>query len=438
MELFVYLFDELAGILRTTDNRGLTFSYAKEYIEKMGSALSLSLPLQEKEFSQKECLPYFIGLLPEGEVKKRIAQALHISELSTIKFLEALGGECAGSVSFYTSSQQEEMKQEINLKKDVSNEHPTKDKYFTRSWFLTNENYTELSEKEIFKLVQNIHMRPLIQGAKELRLSLAGAQEKLSLARIDEKWHLPKYGAPSTHILKPSIKGSFDYIAENEYFCTQYAKTLGLQVPDHDLVKIDDTYIFIIERHDRFYFPEDQKIERLHQEDFCQALGIMSDSKYQNDGGPSIADCTQLIKDKFSNPISDVSAFFKAVVFNYMIGNCDAHGKNFSLLKENSFINLAPLYDLVSTSLYPSISSKMAMKIGNKYDITQITKSDFIKLAELCDIKPRVFFDILEKYATSLNTTFNSIIQNPILYHCKDFLLPLREQMQTRIEQALK
>lgn len=438
MKLFVYLFDELVGTLSTTDNRGLTFSYEKVYIERKGSALSLSLPLQEKEFSQKECLPYFVGLLPEGEVKRKIAQTLHISELSTIRFLEALGGECAGAVSFYTSSQQEEINQNKTLKEDESSEHFQKDKYFTNSWLLTNKNYTEISENKILQAVLNIHMRPLIQSTKELRLSLAGAQEKLSLAYIQGKWHLPRYGAPSTHILKPSIGISFDFIAENEFFCTQLARALGLKVPDHDLIKIDDTYIFIIERYDRIYFPPNKKIGRIHQEDFCQALAIESDLKYQNDGGPSIPDCIELIKNKFSNPILDISEFFKAVVFNYIIGNCDAHAKNFSLLEEKSIITLAPLYDLVSTTLYSNLSTKMAMKIGNKYDITQISKHDFIKLATVCDIKPRVFFDTLEKFSTTLDVAFSSIIENPILHHCKDFLFPLREQIHKRIKQALK
>lgn len=85
MELQVYLFDKLIGILRTTSDRGIVFSYTDEYLQNEKTALSISLPLQKKEFSQKECLPYFIGLLPEGEIKRRIAQDLHVSELSTGK-----------------------------------------------------------------------------------------------------------------------------------------------------------------------------------------------------------------------------------------------------------------------------------------------------------------------------------------------------------------
>lgn len=436
MELAVYLFDEHIGILRTTENQGLSFTYTKDYRNKTNALpLSLSLPLGEESFNQKECLPYFIGLLPEGEVKKKIAQALHISELSTIKFLEALGGECAGSVSFYGLNKSENIAVEYHSEQDKGAH--TNNKQLTKSWSLTNDYYTALSNEEIYTLIQNIHIRPLIQGTKDVRLSLAGAQEKFSLAYIRDAWHLPKYGAPSTHIIKPSVKGSFDYIAENEFFCMQLAKAFELDVPNHTLLQIGDAFIFVIERYDRLFLAQEQKIERIHQEDFCQALRIMSDSKYQNDGGPSIPDCVELIKNNLTNPIQDMSKFLKAIVFNYVIGNCDAHGKNFSLLIKDSSVTLAPLYDLVSTTLYPALNTKMAMKIGTNYDIMQVTKSNFIKLAELCDIKPRIFFDTLESYSVAIDEKYDSILQNPILDHCKDFLLPLRSQMQTRIKNIL-
>lgn len=109
MELKVYLFDKLAGTLKTTSEKGIVFIYDSKYLSEKNIPLSISLPLREKEFTQKECLPYFIGLLPEGNIKRRIAQNLHVSELSTVKLLEALGGECAGTVSFYPEDSDKEI-----------------------------------------------------------------------------------------------------------------------------------------------------------------------------------------------------------------------------------------------------------------------------------------------------------------------------------------
>ena len=90
-----------------------------------------------------------------------------------------------------------------------------------------------------------------------------------------------------------------------------------------------------------------------------------------------------------SNPLQDISKFLKSILFNYLIGNCDAHAKNYSLITTEGKIYLSPLYDLVSTTIYKSLTQKMAMKIGTEYDIKKITRSDFTKQAELCGIKPR-------------------------------------------------
>src|SRR5574344_1648060 len=153
----VYLFDRLAGFLTGTPDLGVTFTYDKGYLANGGPALSLSLPLRNESFSSKECLPYFEGLLPDGELRKNIADFLHVSDRSTLKLLDALGKECAGTVAV-------------------------------------------IGDDEIIDHIRKMPMRPLMHSEDGIRLSLAGAQDKIALAKIKRRWHTPLNGAPSTHI----------------------------------------------------------------------------------------------------------------------------------------------------------------------------------------------------------------------------------------------
>jgi len=122
----------------------------------------------------------------------------------------------------------------------------------------------------------------------------------------------------------------------------------------------------LVERYDRRWQGND--VIRLHQEDFCQALSIQPENKYEREGGPGISTCLDEIQKHSVEPLPDRIAFLNIVIFNYLIGNADAHGKNFSLLYEEGKPSLAPAYDLLSTAVYPELATKMAMKIGGKYD----------------------------------------------------------------------
>jgi serine/threonine-protein kinase HipA len=146
----------------------------------------------------------------------------------------------------------------------------------------------------------------------------------------------------------------------------------------------------LVERYDRHDRPAPvggPVIERLHQEDFCQALGIVSEQKYQKEGGPSLKQSFALLRDVSSVPAIDVARLLDDVVFNYIVGNNDAHGKNFSLVYQPGGvaefeIRLSPLYDVVSTVYYPELSRDMAMRIGEQYSSEKVTPRDFEKLAD--------------------------------------------------------
>ena len=387
MKLNVFFGNEKAGYIESTENRGVIFTYEKNYLKNKNAVpLSASLPLQTEEFSQKQCIPFFSGLLPEEDSRKKIADYLHISETSTLKLLEALGGECAGLVSI------------LPEEKTVSQ---------IDSYSLNSDNYELLEEVRLTDFIEKMNTRPLMKADENLRLSLAGAQEKLALANINGKWYLPLNGAPSTHILKPTRTGSLSSLAQNEYICMKLAKCFDLPVPDVDILNIAGKDVFVVERYDRI--KKDDFIQRLHQEDLCQALGIMNTSKYQNDGGPGIADIFNTIKKNCTVPALETQKFLSYVIFNYLIGNCDSHGKNYSLLYKNKCVELAPLYDVVSTVIYPGLTEKLSMKIGNHYDIKKVSKEDFSLLAENLNIKGSVLSKIFNNFESKYSKAFETL-----------------------------
>ncbi len=183
-----------------------------------------------------------------------------------------------------------------------------------------------------------------------------------------------------THILKPEPQ-RFPGLAFNEAFCMRLAKSVGLNVPSVETVKIGETDCLLIERYDRRQ-DSSGRTERIHQEDFCQALGFPPEKKYQKENGPTLSNCIKLIREWSTIPVLDISSFIDGVIFNSLIGNADAHGKNFSFLYQGSSRRLAPFYDLVCTLAWPEITKNLAMRIGSAQMVTEVTLSHFQQLAE--------------------------------------------------------
>jgi serine/threonine-protein kinase HipA len=370
MRLNVLQFDRLVGHLESTQDRGVVFQYDQEYLSAPGSrALSLSLPLREKPYSQASAMPFFSGLLPDGDLRRRIADYLHVSGSSTLRLLDALGGECAGTVSMLREVEEQETNR------------------------IVNEEYEEIPAESLAELFLESARRPLLAPWGGARLSLAGAQEKIPLLLKDGRWFRPLGTAASSHILKPASAAFPDLVA-NEFFCMRLASSLGIAVPRVEYM----TYgrpVLVVLRYDRQTAPG-AAIERIHQEDACQALGIMPDRKYQTDGGPGFIDLARLIRSACSNPLPDIEALLRIALFNFLMGNCDAHGKNFSLLFQGSRTELAPFYDLVATTVYPDLETKLSMRIGKEYRIDRIGKAELAGFAQDAGVKPRVVMDDLD------------------------------------------
>lgn len=336
--LNIYLRSELVGRLWLDQLRHFSFQYDETWLSSGHSVpLSIALPLRVESYTDDTARAFFSNLLPESELRQIIARRLGLSEGNDFALLEAIGGECAGAVML--------------LPEDV----PLSD---------TGE-YRQLSDEALNELVRDLSRRPMLAGEAGIRLSLAGVQNKLPV-RYDEgahQFYLPEGNAASSHILKPPIS-HFASTVENETFCMQLANRMGLSVPEVTILNKEQT-LYLVRRYDRLLDTSDSII-RLHQEDFCQALGIAPDMKYEKEGGPSLKACLELVRNISMTPVKDIKALLRWVIYNYLIGNADAHGKNVSLLFREDGPVLAPFYDLMSSAVYPDLTERMAMKIGGE------------------------------------------------------------------------
>ena len=353
--VIVYLNTERVGTLEQDDSGLMQFSYNQTWLEKPGAmSLSRSLPLQSGAFPGKKARPFFAGILPEERPREKIAEILGISDTNDFAMLERIGGECAGAVSL--------------LPEGVA---PTDPK---------NARHHELTEPELQQLVAELPNRPLMVGRDGLRLSLAGAQDKLPVIVHNNRICLPLGGTPSTHILKPE-PDRFPGLAANEIFCMTLAQAVGLNTANTEYRPIGKKSCILVQRYDRAT-DEDGITTRLHQEDFCQALGFPPERKYQAEGGPTLNDCISLLRDWSTVPVLDIPSFINSLIFNVLIGNADAHGKNYSFLYSGGQRRLSPYYDLVSTLAWPDLSRNLAMKIGGCESVNAFTIGDWEKMAE--------------------------------------------------------
>jgi len=377
--LIVYLNAERVGSLEQDDSGLMQFSYDQTWLEKPSAMpISRSLPLQSGVFSGKKARPFFAGILPEEGPREKIADILGISGTNDFAMLERIGGECAGAVSL--------------LPEGVA---PTDPK---------NARHRKLTEPELRQLIAELPSRPLMVGTDGLRLSLAGAQDKLPVIVHNNGICLPLGNTPSTHILKLE-PDRFPGLATNEIFCMTLAQAVGLNAPNIEYRSIGKKSCILVQRYDRAT-DEDGSTTRLHQEDFCQALGFPPERKYQTEGGPMLNDCISLLRDWSTAPVLDIPNFINGLIFNVLIGNADAHGKNYSLLYSGGERRLSPYYDLVSTLAWPALSKNLAMKIGDCESVNAFTIDDWKKMAKKTGLGWPM---IRERMAESCHSVLNEL-----------------------------
>ncbi len=188
------------------------------------------------------------------------------------------------------------------------------------------------------------------------------------------------------------------------------ARRMGLPVADATIRRNRDT-ILIVKRYDRKR-AQDGTILRVHQEDFCQALGILPEQKYESEGGPSLLKCFALLKRYSIHPAPDQRSLLGWVIFNVLVGNADAHAKNLSMVIADTGPRLAPFYDLLSTQVYPNLSAKTAMKIGGENRADWLQTRHWERFADSVALKPRYVVNAVRNTASRIVTEAETLAEN--------------------------
>lgn len=381
-QLEVWLFDRVAGFLEDDRSARLRFRYSPDWLAGDFPPLSQSLPRRAEPFEDDQARPFFSGLLPEGGPRRTLAQRFGVSASNDFGLLAEIGRDCAGAVSVM-----------------LSGELPPGPTFGEVRW---------LDERELAAVVTELPRRPLFADPEDgVRLSLAGVQDKMPVVCHGDRIGVTAGHTPSTHILKAPIQRFEDTIA-NEAFCLRLAAALGLTTAKAQVARAEGVEFLLVERYDREM--QKEAVRRLHQEDFCQALGVPPERKYEAEGGPSLAACAGLLRAASASPAQDLLALVDAASFNLIAGNHDAHAKNLSLLYSPTGARLAPLYDLVCTAVYGGLSRKMAMKVGGEYRAQYVERRHVERFAEACGLGPAAVRRRMLRMALSIGDVAGEVL----------------------------
>lgn len=372
----------LVGVLETVPGLEEQFSYEESYLEnEAAQPLSVRLPLRQEPFPARQTRVFFRNLLPEGGALAAVAKELEVKSSSYLKILDALGSECIGALVL------------------EGDEGPEEGAY----------GYARLTRDELGRSF-DAGAEGIARLQEEAKLSLAGAQSKMGLY-VDASAETPQYFMPlgsaaSTHIVKAANR-RFEQLSENEYYCLFLAERAGLSVPERFLDTIGGQPLFVIERFDRAVLSRNDKraggavrqVQRLHQEDFCQALGFLPERKYEKGGEPYVKRVRDALYERSTNPVRDIEAFIRLLIVNAVLGNCDGHLKNLTALRGADWasFSLAPAYDIASTVVYAGLDRHMAMRIGSTNKIDEVGRDDFLALAKELAVSPRMVNRLIEE-----------------------------------------
>lgn len=370
----LYVFREFNGVyerigtLRTT-NKGTSFTYDSAFARSDSArSISLSLPLREEPYLDADAPAFFEGLLPEGILRREFANIARTDELLSASLLARLNNESVGGLVF-----------------NCSEELPLHDRA-----------YRPIQYRTVAALSEN-PMQTALQMGLSSRLSLAGAQTKIGLYHTGDDdadgWFRPEGGAPSNTIVKASTS-MFPYQTVNEAFCLSVARLCGFDVASAELVPSSRDPLIVLKRFDRPMPERPAFIDglampaRLHQEDFCQAAGLPSYRKYEPTDGRYLALGSRLLSRTVSNPFGDKMMFFDRVLLDYLIGNCDNHLKNNSILWNSDWSTreLSPLYDITCTTMYSALAREMGISLCESRRIDDVTARDIRSAARSAGI----------------------------------------------------
>ena len=333
-ELNVWMNGELVGVWSRTRTGGHRLTYEETWLHSpRRRSLSLSLPIgPSREITGAAVSSYFENLLPENDnIRRRLSARFRTRNTEAFELLTAIGRDCVGAVQLLPPE-------------------------------MTPEGYDRVdgvpvNDAEVERLLRSVTAEPLPgmnEDSEEFRISIAGAQEKTALLCKQGKWFRPRGATPTTHILKlplglvgGGLQLDMSESIENEWLCAQILRELGFAVAKTEMAVFGAQKVLVVERFDRQWMDE-RWIARLPQEDFCQALAVPPDRKYESDGGPGIEDALKLLSGSAS-PNADREQFLLVQLAFWLLAATDGHAKNFSVfLNAGDSYRLTPRYDVLS------------------------------------------------------------------------------------------
>jgi serine/threonine-protein kinase HipA len=391
-ELIALIDQKEMGRIRQDARGKLSFVYAEEWQSSPESfPLSISMPLGLAEHPHARIDAFLWGLLPDNErILDQWGRRFHVSARNAFGLISHVGEDCAGAVQFVVPERMET---------------------------LTRRSPGEVEWLDEAAIALRLRSLRADHAAWRLprdtgQFSLAGAQPKTALLFLNGRWGLPSGRVPTTHILKPPT-GELDGHAENEHFCLELARSLGMTVPNSSVMHFEDEIAMVVERYDRIR--TGNRLTRVHQEDMCQAVGLPPTRKYESEGGPGVATIFGLLRTNSTNAEEDISNFLDAIAFNWLIAGTDAHAKNYALMMSSGGqVRLAPLYDLASILPYPDFDPhriRMAMRLGGEYRLRNIGRRQWQKLATELRLDPERFFAKVARMAEAIPDHANTVAQ---------------------------
>lgn len=355
--------------------------------QKSGYAISPHLPLSG-EIPVANIQRYLRNLFPEGEVLEILLANLHLSRANTFGIIRNLGADTSGSLLFLPSGQP----------------------------IPTSSSLRTITSAEIEKRLDERDEYHLIIWDGKPRLSVAGVQDKINVTiNEDGQMGFGEGKLISTHILKFE-KQKLSHLIINEYVTIKLAKQCGIQVANVELMRFGKYPALLIERFDRKLTTYDEVMRR-HVIDGCQALNLPPEYKYERNFGSGrdvahIRDGASLVKlfdfaNQCMNPAETKSKILDWVLFNLLICNYDAHGKNISFFVGKHGMTLAPFYDLVNIKMYPQFESEMAMALGDDFDGDTIKAYQLADFAYSCQLSRSYLAKQLKNIASILLSTLN-------------------------------
>ena len=355
------------------DKSGPGFTYDPNWVALRGAfPISLTMPLRSDRIAPETFLPWAANLLPESEQLRTLGQILGMARSDVIGLLSAIGRDTAGALSIGEPGRTASVQwRPIDKPEDLE------------------------------KVIEELPSKPFLVGEEGVSMSLAGVQTKLAVSIDDEcRVCIPMNGSPSTHILKPDAPRLCGSV-QNEAFCLTLARRMKIPTPSITTGQAGKRTYLLVKRHDRTNV--DGRWRRLHQEDYCQALGKPPSAKYESNQtgirGPTLKDMFELTRRHLSS--IDILHLLDMVVFNVLACNTDAHAKNYSIIIRGNGASLAPMYDIMCGEVWDNVTKNLAQKIAGKGRGDYLKGAHWQRFARECGLNPRQVLDRVGMLAKS-------------------------------------